>query len=769
MEPSTEETTGTASTSSSDSSEKLIKNKNFIQKPGFTVRRSNSSLRTAQPPPSLPLSSVSATAAILPSPVMSSSSSLPSSATSNGNQRRLSIAPSLARNSLISQYSPVIEHATEVTVSQPNSTSPDNNSIALPPYRRASISEVSIHGSKSRPSSTVNDSVGVSRKSSIVVIENSRRSTNEMESVLSDMKALRKASIKGKNSAAQADSQPDGCEQIKISSSPVTILSSADTSPVEPMAPEKLSSKSTSSKHSKGLSDRIRDKKLPHVPVPFDFTPNKENTSPKKPLNVSDYQHSEVFSTPTTVMNTSWGPAKMLSPVPGSADSSAVNFSILSNTSVKSNMKQTQSRINIHDTNLSSAIETNSNNIGELEVVKRNRRFTHPAASTSIKSSGISSEEAFATAPNSPEVQSSQRLFAEYAADNEQILPPEPPFAESTNPNIANSSNDSFLSARSYNDTLSDENRTTVLGPSIQSQHPIGLQSPFTGISSVSNMKSKSGLNNLMMNAQKKQKRPTMRSVSSPLAATSFHSSMLPVENQLKPSLIINRQSAQKKLAGKNIVTDRNDDDNERFAHAQEDEVVAISDTMVASLVPVRPGSIVTPEEELKTFYESNASVSSSSSDGENIGIRRRVGRPTRTASNPERLSARQKRSSQRLTHLSRDSIVDPIVSAGGNHHHGHHSSKPRSRRQHRNDGTKKRDKSNRIPFDTPSMQRLLDLSRDTFKLRDLDIPHTERVLIEKFVDSLARLSADIATDYKKRPEGIRRLHNALRAIEGWI
>lgn len=765
MEPSTEETTGTASTNSSDSSEKLMKNKNFIQKPGFTVRRSNSSLRTAQPPPSLPLSTVSATAAILPSPIMSSSSSLPSSATSNGNQRRLSIAPSLARNSLISQYSPVIEHATEITVSQPNSTSPDNNSITLPPYRRASISEVSIHGSKSRPGSTSNDNVGVSRKSSIVVIEKSRRSTNEMESVLSDMKALRKASIKGENSTAQADSQPEVCEQIKTSSSPHTF-------PVEPLAPEKLPSKSTSSKHSKGLSDRIRDKKLPQVPVPFDFTPNEENTSPKKSLKNSEY-NSEVSTTPTIVMNASWGPAKMLSPVPGSAGSSAVNFPILPKTSAKSSMKQTQSRINIHDTDLSSATETNINNISELEVVKRNRRFTHPAGSTSIKSSGISSEEAFATAPNSPEVQSSQKYFAEYAADNEQILPPEPPFAESTNPNIANSSNDSFLTARSYNDTLSDDNRTAVLDPSVQSQQPIGLQSPFTGISSIANIKGKGGLNNLMMKAQKKQKRLNVRSVSSPLAATSFQSSNLSVEHRLKPSLIINHQSTQQKSAGKNIVTDRDDDDNERFAHAHEDEVLATGDTRVKSL---HPGSGVAPEEELKTFYESNASVSSSSSDGENIGIRRRVGRTGRTASNPEGLSARQKRSSQRLTHLSRDPIVDPIVSASGHHHHhhhhhhhGHYSSKPRSRRHHRHDETKKRERSNRIPFDTPSMQRLLDLSKDTFKLRDLDIPPTERILIEKFVDSLARLSADIATDYKKRPEGIRRLHNALRAIEGWI
>ncbi|KAF5102259.1 hypothetical protein D0Z00_000442 [Geotrichum galactomycetum] len=50
-----------------------------------------------------------------------------------------------------------------------------------------------------------------------------------------------------------------------------------------------------------------------------------------------------------------------------------------------------------------------------------------------------------------------------------------------------------------------------------------------------------------------------------------------------------------------------------------------------------------------------------------------------------------------------------------------------------------------------------------------LELPPTERVLIDKFVTALARLSTEMTDDEHKRPEGLRRLHNALKAIEGWI
>lgn len=72
-------------------------------------------------------------------------------------------------------------------------------------------------------------------------------------------------------------------------------------------------------------------------------------------------------------------------------------------------------------------------------------------------------------------------------------------------------------------------------------------------------------------------------------------------------------------------------------------------------------------------------------------------------------------------------------------------------------------------PFSNAGIQKLMELSDTTFKLEDVDMPPTERQLVEKFVNALAKLSADMSDDRNKRPEGIRRLHNALRAIEGWI
>lgn len=72
-------------------------------------------------------------------------------------------------------------------------------------------------------------------------------------------------------------------------------------------------------------------------------------------------------------------------------------------------------------------------------------------------------------------------------------------------------------------------------------------------------------------------------------------------------------------------------------------------------------------------------------------------------------------------------------------------------------------------PFSMASVKYLMDLSDATFKLDELDMPPTERQLIEKFVDALAKLSTDITADSHKRQEGVRRLNNALRAIEGWI
>lgn len=61
------------------------------------------------------------------------------------------------------------------------------------------------------------------------------------------------------------------------------------------------------------------------------------------------------------------------------------------------------------------------------------------------------------------------------------------------------------------------------------------------------------------------------------------------------------------------------------------------------------------------------------------------------------------------------------------------------------------------------------DGDRNNDELNELELPPAERLLIDKFVTALARLSTEMTDDEHKRPEGMRRLHNALKAIEGWI
>lgn len=72
-------------------------------------------------------------------------------------------------------------------------------------------------------------------------------------------------------------------------------------------------------------------------------------------------------------------------------------------------------------------------------------------------------------------------------------------------------------------------------------------------------------------------------------------------------------------------------------------------------------------------------------------------------------------------------------------------------------------------PFSQPNIQHLMDLSNNSFRLDEIDLPPDERHLLEKFIDALSKLSVEINMDERKKVEGKRRLQNALRAIEGWI
>lgn len=74
-----------------------------------------------------------------------------------------------------------------------------------------------------------------------------------------------------------------------------------------------------------------------------------------------------------------------------------------------------------------------------------------------------------------------------------------------------------------------------------------------------------------------------------------------------------------------------------------------------------------------------------------------------------------------------------------------------------------------RKAFSQANIEKLMSLADSSFQLDEIDLPPDEKHLLEKFVDALSKLSVEINLDDGKRLEGKRRLHNALRAIEGWI
>lgn len=55
------------------------------------------------------------------------------------------------------------------------------------------------------------------------------------------------------------------------------------------------------------------------------------------------------------------------------------------------------------------------------------------------------------------------------------------------------------------------------------------------------------------------------------------------------------------------------------------------------------------------------------------------------------------------------------------------------------------------------------------YKLEDIDLPASERKLLEKFISTLSKLSVEVYMDEEKRQEGRRRMNNALKALEGWL
>ena len=62
-----------------------------------------------------------------------------------------------------------------------------------------------------------------------------------------------------------------------------------------------------------------------------------------------------------------------------------------------------------------------------------------------------------------------------------------------------------------------------------------------------------------------------------------------------------------------------------------------------------------------------------------------------------------------------------------------------------------------------------METNPSQYDIEDIGLPAPERHLLEKFIDTLGKLSIEVQMDEGKRQEGRRRLNNALRALEGWI
>ena len=75
-------------------------------------------------------------------------------------------------------------------------------------------------------------------------------------------------------------------------------------------------------------------------------------------------------------------------------------------------------------------------------------------------------------------------------------------------------------------------------------------------------------------------------------------------------------------------------------------------------------------------------------------------------------------------------------------------------------------------PFTYQTLISLLESTNGTVigeELRLLDLPAKEKQLIEKIIDALSRLSADMVLDKERYEVGITRLENALRVLEGFL
>lgn len=84
----------------------------------------------------------------------------------------------------------------------------------------------------------------------------------------------------------------------------------------------------------------------------------------------------------------------------------------------------------------------------------------------------------------------------------------------------------------------------------------------------------------------------------------------------------------------------------------------------------------------------------------------------------------------------------------------------------------RKKKRSNQMDaFDIDTLSQLLEVTRGTLvgsEFSNLGLPIEEKRLLEKLVDSLSRLSADMVLDPERHDEGLKRLAKATKALDGF-
>lgn len=832
---------------------------------GFGARRTASNLASIPPPlPTIAASPDSHGSKHLEPPHSASTQnhSRSTSMASNVAQHRMSIAPSLARNSLISQYSPVIEQATEVSVAPSTSGEPGTSLFEQNPYRRASISDLSQQQYPNPPSKPMYKASTVNRNLSVETV---RESTNKLESLLNDMKALRTMSISSGHSSvaptrslSNASASNYSNAEYDPSETPVPEINEEATVP--PALPEKdRTSMPVSSIAPPVVKPSSQDRALENAPIPTVPIVSTLNSTSLPTVSGSGVVSKAGSHSPKLNKELPLPPVHVESVEPAAPQASQpteeVKTPALSEPSEdftdlpmpqlppKSELRHSQDSTSLTSLKLGSdeilatswqiPVDNGSPSSGEATHVPSKplaapesfslrdpaRKVPEPLVlAKSSTADGASTVHKFTTAPSSPEKQilSAPLPTLNYTSDvnfsNLEGLPAPPFAAAPKSETTQDSSNESFLTAKSYD---GESDAETPNSWKFSDKTPLSQAAPQTKLDSPFNI-------NFLSSSQSPGSHHTFSAVentpdtrnssqnTSPLkffagfgaagAAAGVQDSRFKAQSPVDLGDI---RAMQNKPPSPGIFHDGSSSSESegggRSTIVEVKQAAPYNRPVLATTNAAPPAvpahTAGTREVNPKSSARKSYGMATEGTDMENFAPS--VWKESRETIKPVSDSRRSSRrvvstgstrsgalgtaaalESDRTRHQKQRQSANPhfdssaahgFASASNSHHRSSKrvstSGVPADRKKAVPTGasTQKR------PFSQASIQKLLDQNPNAFNLTDLDLPPTERALIEKFVNSLAKLSADITDDEHKRPEGIRRLNNALRAIEGWI